>query len=168
MLSARYRFADMADVVAAEVARFVADGAAQRLQDRDHTLFGPEPDEIANRLGWLDAPEESSDLWEVLSGFADEVAELADDVVLIGMGGSSLFPEVLATSFGPAPGRPRLHVLDSTDADAVRRVVSITDPNRCFYIAASKSGTKATCSAASGTAIGTSVSRWCQLLVWKL
>ena len=141
MLSARYRFAGLASAVEREVAQLVADDIADRFWDRDFTVFGDDPAEIANRMGWFDAPNDSLDLWPDLVGFAEEVAAIADDVIVMGMGGSSLFPEVLATTFPSAAGRPRLHVLDSTDADAIRRVLTTTDPQRCFYIAASKSGT---------------------------
>ena len=61
------------------------------------------------------------------------------DVVLLGMGGSSLAPEVLRAVIGVAPGWPRLHMLDSTDPAAVRAVA--TPPDRTLYLLASKSGT---------------------------
>ncbi|NLA37372.1 MAG: hypothetical protein GX868_17035, partial [Actinobacteria bacterium] len=141
MLSARYRFAGLASAVDREVAQLVADDVAARFWERDSTVFGEEPTEIADRMGWFDAPNDSLDMWAQLEGFAAEVCELADDVIVMGMGGSSLFPEVLAKTFGNAPGHPRLHVLDSTDADAIRRVLAATDPSRSFYIASSKSGT---------------------------
>ena len=61
------------------------------------------------------------------------------DVVLLGMGGSSLAPEVLRAIVGIAPGYPRLHMLDSTDPSAVR--AAATRPDRTLYLLASKSGT---------------------------
>ena len=58
----------------------------------------------------------------------------------MGMGGSSLFPEVLARTFEPAPGRPRLHVLDTTDPAAIARIGATCPPERTLHLASSKSG----------------------------
>jgi glucose-6-phosphate isomerase len=63
-----------------------------------------------------------------------------NDVVLLGMGGSSLAPEVLRRSFGSTQGRPRLHVLDSTDAATVRAVGERVDPSKSLFLVSSKSG----------------------------
>ena len=76
-----------------------------------------------------------------LTAFADKVRDDGvRDVVLLGMGGSSLAPEVLRRSFGSQPGRPRLHVLDSTDAATVRAVQQSVDPKRTLFLVSSKSG----------------------------
>ena len=76
-----------------------------------------------------------------LEGFAREVAEEGvTDVVLLGMGGSSLAPEVLRRSFGPREGFPNLHVLDSTHPDAVRAVEQAIDPQRSLFLVSTKSG----------------------------
>ena len=69
----------------------------------------------------------------------DSAGDGFTDVVLLGMGGSSLAPEVLRAVLGVAPGWPRFHMLDSTDPAAVRAVA--TTPARTLYILASKSGT---------------------------
>ena len=77
---------------------------------------------------------------ERLRSFAERVkAERFSDVVLLGMGGSSLAPEVLRAILGVAPGWPSFHMLDSTDPAAVRAVA--TPPERTLYLLASKSGT---------------------------
>ncbi|HZT76557.1 MAG TPA: hypothetical protein VFA27_07855 [Vicinamibacterales bacterium] len=94
---------------------------------------------IANRLGWMSSTELMADTLDRLLAFGARVA--ADgftDVVLLGMGGSSLAPAVLHAILGSAPGRPRFHMLDSTDPAAVR--AADTDPARTLYILASKSG----------------------------
>jgi transaldolase/glucose-6-phosphate isomerase len=76
-----------------------------------------------------------------LTAFADQVRDdRLRDVVLLGMGGSSLAPEVLRRSFGSAPGYPRLHVLDSTDAATVDAVQKRVDPGQTLFVVSSKSG----------------------------
>ncbi len=95
---------------------------------------------IANRLGWLDSPALMADSLPRLQTFAGAIARDGfTDVVLLGMGGSSLAPEVLRAVLGGATGWPRLHMLDSTDPAAVRAVVTV--PERTLYVIASKSGT---------------------------
>ncbi len=140
MISVRYHLAELEPAVDAAVATLVEADAVGRLWARDHTLFQDDPAECANRMGWLDSPSESADEWDDLVAFAADVAATSDDIVLMGMGGSSLFPEVLTSTFGSADGFPTLHVLDSTDPAAVRRVLDATDPARTFHVASSKSG----------------------------
>jgi transaldolase/glucose-6-phosphate isomerase len=114
--------------------------ALSRLLAGDHTLWQDDPTEVADRLGWLPVREEMRTRVPELDAFADEVA--ADGiahVVLLGMGGSSLFPEVLSRTFGGQ--RCDLRVLDTTDPAAIARVADELDLERCLFIAASKSGT---------------------------
>ncbi len=93
-------------------------------------------------LGWLDIAENKLCDVSLLQEFAREVrAEKFTDVLLLGMGGSSLGPEVLAKSLGSAPGYPTLHVLDSTDPQQVRRFERRIDVARTLFIVSSKSGT---------------------------
>jgi transaldolase/glucose-6-phosphate isomerase len=141
VITARYHLGELEAAVEAAAVELAAADAVTRLWGRDHTLFQEDPADCANRLGWLDSPTESSDVWDGLVAFAAEIAGESDDVVLMGMGGSSLFPEVLTRTFGSAEGFPNLHVIDSTDPDAVRRVLEATDPARTFHVASSKSGT---------------------------
>src|SRR5206468_10215625 len=71
---------------------------------------------IANRLGWIDSPSLMADSVPRLLEFADRVkASGVTDIVLLGMGGSSLAPETMRAVLGVAPGWPRFRVLDSTD-----------------------------------------------------
>jgi glucose-6-phosphate isomerase len=96
--------------------------------------------EIADRLGWMSSPLLMADSIERLHTFAGSIKRNGfNDVVLLGMGGSSLAPEVLRAVVGVAPGWPRLHMLDSTDPAAVRAVA--TSEERTLYLLASKSGT---------------------------
>src|SRR6185437_1149782 len=84
-------------------------------------------------LGWLDiVAREQRDL-PSLEAFAQEVKSLSD-VVLIGMGGSSLGSEVLAQSFGPQPGFPRFHALDSTSPDQIEALEAKLDLAKTLFI----------------------------------
>jgi transaldolase/glucose-6-phosphate isomerase len=118
------------------------DDVAQRLRAGDPTLWGaPGTPEVADRLGWLTIPERMLELCEELEAFAAQVSrEGFADVVLLGMGGSSLAPEVLRRAFHHRPDRPALHVLDSTDAAAIRTVQAAVDPARTLFVVSSKSG----------------------------
>lgn len=117
-------------------------GYSERLWLKDPTLWFPEPRaEIADRLGWLDLPERFSRQVEELKAFGNEIAQAGfRHAVVLGMGGSSLAPEVFARTFGSAPGRPELIVLDSTHPAAVAAVAEATDPATTLFVVASKSG----------------------------
>ncbi|HKY13872.1 MAG TPA: hypothetical protein VJM33_03035 [Microthrixaceae bacterium] len=140
MLVARYQLGPMADEVDAEVRRLVADDAVARLWARDHTLLSDSRVECADRMGWLDTMDASLAVWPELESAAEKIAAIADHVVLMGMGGSSLFPEVLDRTFGSAPGRPSLTVIDTTHPAAVAAVGAACPADRTFHLAASKSG----------------------------
>jgi glucose-6-phosphate isomerase len=114
----------------------------ERVLAADATLWGPPgAPEIANRLGWLTTAERMLTKVDSLMAFADRARDDGlRDVVLLGMGGSSLAPEVLRRSFGSQPGRPRLHVLDSTDATAVRALAQSIEPEHTLFLVSSKSG----------------------------
>jgi transaldolase/glucose-6-phosphate isomerase len=136
----RSQFGSLAADVDAAVVRALE--LAPRVAARDHTVWQTDPTEVADRLGWLDAvaraDRDADELTAVAAGLVDDGVT---DVVLVGMGGSSLYPEVLSTTFGGAVGRPRLHVLDSTDPGAVRDVEERVDWTHTAVVAASKSGT---------------------------
>ena len=117
------------------------DHVVERLWAKDHRLWKPEPTEIANRLGWLaihDDMQSQADRLRRLAGTARAVG--MKDVVLLGMGGSSLGPEVLRSSYGSRKGWPRLWVLDSTVPGWVRQVTASIHPARTMFLVASKSG----------------------------
>jgi transaldolase/glucose-6-phosphate isomerase len=110
---------------------------------RDHTLWSPEwVDEVIDRLGWLTLPEAMEPELGDLARFADEVRGAGiRHAVVLGMGGSSLAPEVFQRVFGNAPGYPELTVLDSTHPAAVRAVAERLDPGKTIFVVSSKSGT---------------------------
>jgi transaldolase / glucose-6-phosphate isomerase len=90
-------------------------------------------------LGWLAAGRGAAVDLEALSEFAAQAREY-QDIVLLGMGGSSLGPEVISRVLGSAPGHPALHVLDSSDPGQIRTVTAAIDPARTLFIVSSKSG----------------------------
>jgi transaldolase/glucose-6-phosphate isomerase len=130
---------------AAVAVRLDASDVAQipkRIWARDPTVWKDDPDtpEIRDRLGWLTVGEAMAQQARALMAFAGEVRAEFDRVVLCGMGGSSLAPEVFWRTFGAAAGHPSLHVLDSTDPRAVRQAGQ-GDLARTLFIISSKSGT---------------------------
>jgi transaldolase / glucose-6-phosphate isomerase len=93
-------------------------------------------------LGWLDVIDAQLRDLPALNEFAAEVrAQGFGDALLLGMGGSSLGPEVLAQTLGSAPGFPRMHVLDSTDPQQIESIERRIDLSRTLFIVSSKSGT---------------------------
>ncbi|MFU8840701.1 MAG: glucose-6-phosphate isomerase [Nitriliruptoraceae bacterium] len=112
-----------------------------RIWARDHTWWADDPTELADRLGWLEAPERAVAASADLVARAGQVrADGITDVVVVGMGGATLYPRVLASTFGSGPGAPRLHVLDSTDPAAVLGIERSVPWERTLVVPASKSG----------------------------
>ena len=112
-----------------------------RIWRGDHTVWKPDPAEIVDRLGWLTVTDVMCEQVSVLQELAREVRDTGfRHVVLLGMGGSSLGPEVLRQTFGSAPGHPQLIVLDSTVPGWVQAVVDAVDPAKTLFIVSSKSG----------------------------
>jgi glucose-6-phosphate isomerase len=111
-----------------------------RIWERDGTLWAPEgTPELTDRLGWLDIAERLAREVDDLGAFAQQIRDDGiTDAVLLGMGGSSLGPEVLRLSFGEGP--VRLHVLDSTHPDQIRSVRDALDLEKTVFIVSSKSG----------------------------
>lgn len=129
------------DAVDAAVADLVERDAVRRIWDLDHTLWKPDPTELSNRLGWLTLPAEMRAHTADLQAFADEVRDRGiRDVVLLGMGGSSLGAEALRRVFGEAAGRPRLTVLDTTVPDWIHDARNSIDIRRTVFLVSSKSG----------------------------
>ena len=117
----------------------------QRLLAKDASLWAKLPDEqeaVRNRLGWLTLPDMMAVRRAELEAFGQEVRTRGyRRAVLLGMGGSSLAPEVLQTTFGAAPGRPELSVLDTTDPASILALERTLDLPRTLFIVSSKSGT---------------------------
>ncbi|MFN0242181.1 MAG: bifunctional transaldolase/phosoglucose isomerase [Planctomycetota bacterium] len=116
-----------------------ANDKVTRLWKRDASLW-TNGDE-GRWLGWLDAPRAAHAHTGELTAFAEEIRSAGfTHILLLGMGGSSLFPEVLAKTFGSQQGRPQLFVLDSTDPAQVAGLERKLDLARTLFVVASKSG----------------------------
>ena len=97
---------------------------------------------IKNSLGWVSVPDQLHDAVDELAAFSARVRnEGFKDVALLGMGGSSLCPEVFRRTFGKIPGYPELHVLDSTDPATILALEAQVDLTHTLFVVASKSGT---------------------------
>lgn len=131
------------DQIEARLRQWQADDFVGRLLAHDPTLWAPRgTPEIEDRLGWLDLPARMADKRDDLMRFGREIAEEGmQDAVVLGMGGSSLAPEVFQTTFGNAAGYPRLSVLDSTHPAAVTALAEKLDLARTIFVVSSKSGT---------------------------
>jgi transaldolase/glucose-6-phosphate isomerase len=125
--------------VAAAIADWSKGDKVRRLWNRDASLW-TNSDE-AQWLGWLDIVEQQIADKAEFQKLADEVGkEGLSDILLLGMGGSSLCPEVLAMTYGHVPGFPKLHVLDSTDPAQVKTFENAVDLANTLFIVSSKSG----------------------------
>src|SRR3990170_1565838 len=120
-------------------------GWPARIRGRDTSVWTADPEvaaRIANRLGWLDAPQHFGGHMDELAVFAATTgASGIRQALVCGMGGSSLAPEVLAGAYPMGEEGIPVGVLDSTDPDAVRRATEAFEPSTTLYLIASKSGT---------------------------
>jgi len=134
---------ELEPMIAQLVNRAEDERVARRIWAKDDTLWGDagQP-EVADRLGWLNAHETYAEEIDDLEAFATQAREAGyTDTVLLGMGGSSLAPEVLRLSFGDVQhGRLRLHVLDSTDPGAVLATEHAVDLEKTLFLVSTKSG----------------------------
>jgi transaldolase/glucose-6-phosphate isomerase len=118
------------------------DNIMSRIWAHDHTVWKSQPDEIINRLGWLKIPEVMLDNVDELTAFARDIsAKGYTHALLMGMGGSSLAPEVFSKVFPIQDGYLDLKVIDSTDPAAVANMAENLDPGRTLCIVSTKSGT---------------------------
>ncbi len=130
------------ELVAGALEEIARDEILARLWDHDYHIWQSDPSGIADRLGWLDAPARMRRHISSIMAFVDEVrGDGFTDALLLGMGGSSLAPDVFSRIFGPQAGYLQLNVLDSTDPDAVRAAQQRLPLAKTLFIVASKSGT---------------------------
>lgn len=114
---------------------------AARIWANDFRVWKPAPQEISNRLGWLHAPvETSANANRIRASLEPFTNGSIDDVVLLGMGGSSLSADVFNKMIGSAHGFPRLQTLDTTDPPAIARVTKKLNIDKTLFIVSSKSG----------------------------
>ena len=121
--------------------RMDRDKVLERIWRKDHTVWKDDPTEITNRLGWLTVTDLMHERIGEIEAFAKQAAaDGFETAVLLGMGGSSLAPEVFMRTFGSADGALELIVLDTTHPATIRRVADQLDLRTTLFIVASKSG----------------------------
>ncbi len=118
------------------------DRVIERIWRKDHTVWKDDPTEITDRLGWLTVSNLMRERLPELQAFATQAAaDGFETAVLLGMGGSSLAPEVFMTTFGAADGAVQLIVLDTTHPATIERVTGSLELAKTLFVVASKSGT---------------------------
>ena len=131
----------LANAVDATSQRLDRDQIVARIARGDYTVWKPQPTEISNRLGWLTiADRMRSALPEIQQMTTGVQRDGLTQGLVLGMGGSSLAPEVFRKTFGVASGFVDLAILDSTDPAAVLAHAKRLDPARSLFIVSTKSG----------------------------
>lgn len=120
---------------------YTSKNIAQRIYEKDFTVWSDKPEEISNRLDWLNSPDETLTKFDEINSFVEDVKAAGfTNALLLGMGGSSLAPEVFRLSFGVKENHPDLEILDSTDPGAILNCARKFDPKKTLYIVSTKSG----------------------------
>ena len=134
--------AELEQPLAERVKRAADEDVARRIWQHDGTLWAPEGTaEVTDRLGWLTIADKMLEEADALDDFVSECkAAGLTDAVLLGMGGSSLAPEVFRLSYGELEGGLRLHVLDSTEPLQIAAVTAEIDLATTLFIVSTKSG----------------------------
>jgi transaldolase / glucose-6-phosphate isomerase len=132
----------LAPAVASRLSQWNASNSVRRVWQGDPTVWSDDPStpELADRLGWLDLHVRMRDHLAGIAQVAEEVRSDSSHVVICGMGGSSLAPEVFAHCFGRQAGWPELVVVDTTHPDAVRALHERIDLASTTFVVSSKSG----------------------------
>jgi len=132
------------EAVSASLTKMAEEKVVQRIWSHDYTVWEPSPQEISNRLGWLHTVETMQEMLPRITDFVEATRQAGfTEVLLLGMGGSSLAPKVFAKSFEPRKGYLKLSVLDTIDPDSVAAQTKPLDPNEVIYAVATKSGSTA-------------------------
>ncbi len=141
----RYHLGDYSQLVANAAAKLDSDCVPARLRAHDHTLWSEDRAEISDRLAWLTLPQDMRSELPGLYEFANTIRSAGyRHMALLGMGGSSLGPEVIRRVIGctSADGEyPGMLTLDSTVPDWVAAASAAIDPARTLFAVSSKSGT---------------------------
>jgi glucose-6-phosphate isomerase len=141
-VSFSYSLGTYHDAVNSALGALSQNNIVARIWAKDYTVWKQSPDEIVNRLGWLDAP---ADILKKIQYIRSEIVPIINsginDVVLLGMGGSSLAAEVFKDVFGSTADCPALRILDTTDPATIDAVTASLNPGKTLFIVSSKSGT---------------------------
>ena len=116
------------------------DNVIERIRAKDYTLWKPKPDEIVNRLGWLEAPSETLHKLSDICAVIEPLKNNFSDIALLGIGGSSLAADVFGNIFERKAGYPRLHVVDTTDPGFISDISQKVNLQQSLFIVSSKSG----------------------------
>ena len=137
----KYELGNYSDLIAKKLLDLRDERIVDRIWEKDFTVWGNKPEEISNRLGWLVSPETTRNFLDEIYSFVNEVKEEGfTDALLMGMGGSSLAPEVFSKMFGTKKDYLNLHILDSTHPEAVLEYSKNLNPLKTLYIVSTKSG----------------------------
>jgi glucose-6-phosphate isomerase len=118
------------------------DNIISRIRAKDYTVWKPAQDEIINRMGWLDAPAETlAKINDIRAAIEPFTKGSISDVVLLGIGGSSLAAEVFSKIFGSKTGYPQLCIVDTTDPVFISNVAKRLNLEKTLFLVSSKSGT---------------------------
>jgi glucose-6-phosphate isomerase len=141
VLNESIRLGHYRSVVDSTFAGMIKNRVSARIRQGDYTLWKPSPTEIANRLGWMQSPWAMTGHLAQINGLVDAVQKDGyTHALLLGMGGSSLAPEVFRKTFGVSEGYLDLAVLDSTDPGAVLAFSKKLDLAKTLFIVSTKSG----------------------------
>ncbi|MBN2383836.1 glucose-6-phosphate isomerase [bacterium] len=137
----RVYLADTANQIEGRIDELIRENVITRIWQRDHTVWKPDPKEISNRLGWLNAPQNMIPRIKEINGFC---RELRDDgfkhAIVLGMGGSSLAPDVFQAVLKTKKGYLDLDVLDTTDPGAILALEKELEYDRTLFVVSTKSG----------------------------
>ena len=129
------------NIVSSALQEIKRDRIIQRIWEHDFTVWKSDPTEISNRLGWLDIADRMQAAIPRMNNLAESLRkEGYQKAVLLGMGGSSLAPEVLRKTFGVKPGYLDLTILDSTDPGTIIHNENSLDLEKTLFIVSTKSG----------------------------
>jgi transaldolase/glucose-6-phosphate isomerase len=129
----------LTDAVTKTLASWTDKGNVAKIWQKDASLWTGKDE--AKWLEWLDVVATQQKALPDYQAFAEEIKAAGfTDILLLGMGGSSLAPEVFAITYGSKPGYPRLRILDSTDPQQIRNLDATVDLKKTLFIVSSKSG----------------------------
>lgn len=137
-MAIQYSVANLGEAINTEIAHWEQENKIKRLWQGDASLWTNQDE--SDWLGWLDVPAEQQEIPRI-HALTKEIAQgNTSDIVLLGMGGSSLCPAMMAETFGDREGFPALHILDSTDPVQILHLEEKINLKSTIFIVASKSG----------------------------
>ncbi len=129
------------ETIAQTLSKLSEEKILERIWNKDYTVWDDNPKEISNRLGWLNSVETTSkSITEIKEFVQSVISDGFTHALLMGMGGSSLAPEVFRLTFGVKEGYLDLAVIDSTHPDAVKEFDDKLEFEKTLFIVSTKSG----------------------------